>query len=68
MGKVALLVTAVVLSAGTAFAAELPPVLTASKTTVAITAVDTGKSEVCIEPPRGRVCTFTKPNPLVRWL
>ncbi|WP_026841859.1 hypothetical protein [Citrifermentans bremense] len=47
MGKVALFVSAVVLSAGTVFAAELPPVFTAPKTNVAITVVTPDKTEIC---------------------
>ncbi|ACH39023.1 hypothetical protein Gbem_2010 [Citrifermentans bemidjiense Bem] len=47
MGKVALFVSAVVLSAGTAFAAELPPVLTAPQISAVITAVTPDKTEIC---------------------
>lgn len=47
MGKAALLVAAVILSVGTAFATELPPELTTSKNSAVITVIAPGKNEVC---------------------
>ncbi|TGU71423.1 hypothetical protein E4633_13925 [Geomonas terrae] len=47
MGKVALLTVAVILSAGTAFAADLPSVLTAPENPQSILAPSPAKYELC---------------------
>lgn len=47
MGKVALLFAGLILSAGAAFAAELPAELTTTKTTAIFTMASPAKTEVC---------------------